>query len=67
MGRSGSLSTATARGVAVLVKPPLPTLTVPKNPQATDATFYVEALNDVTTGSRTTNGTTVDTNTATLL
>ena len=41
-------------------------LTSPKNPQATDVSFQVEATTDLTTGW-TTNGTTMDTNTATLL
>jgi hypothetical protein len=42
-------------------------LTVPKNAQATDVTFHVEVTSDVTTVSWTTNGTTVDLDTATLL
>jgi uncharacterized repeat protein (TIGR01451 family) len=41
-------------------------LTVPKNPQATDVSFYVEVTDDLT-AAWTTNGTTVDINTATLL
>ena len=42
-------------------------LTVPKNPDATDVSFYVEVTSDVTTPSWTTNGTTVDIDTSTLL
>jgi uncharacterized repeat protein (TIGR01451 family) len=41
-------------------------LTVPKNPQATDVSFQVEVTGDLM-GAWTTNGTTVDTDTATLL
>ena len=41
-------------------------LTVPKNPQATDVSFHVEVTSDLL-GAWTTNGTTVDVNTATLL
>jgi uncharacterized repeat protein (TIGR01451 family) len=41
-------------------------LTVPKNPQATDVSFHVEVTSDLT-GSWTKLGTTVDTNTPTLL
>ena len=42
-------------------------LTAPKNPSATDVTFSVEVTDDLTASSWTTNGTTVDVNTATLL
>jgi uncharacterized repeat protein (TIGR01451 family) len=42
-------------------------LTLPKNPSATDVTFSVEVTDDLTASSWTTNGTTVDVNTATLL
>jgi hypothetical protein len=38
-------------------------LTVPKNPDATDVSFYVEVTDDVTASSWTTNGTIVDLNT----
>ena len=41
-------------------------LTVPKNPQATDVSFYVEVTGNIMTGW-TTNGTTIDINTASLL
>ena len=41
-------------------------LTLPKNPQATDVSFYVEVTDDLT-AAWSTNGTTVDTNTPTLL
>ena len=41
-------------------------LTVPKNPQATDVSFYVEVTDDIM-AAWTTNGTTVDTNTPVLL
>ena len=41
-------------------------LTVPKNPQATDVSFYVEATGDLA-AAWSTNGTTIDVNTATLL
>lgn len=42
-------------------------LTSPKNPSATDVTFSVEVTDDLTASSWTTNGTTVDVNTTTLL
>jgi endonuclease G len=42
-------------------------LTLPKNPTATDVTFDVEVTDDLTASSWTTNGTTVDVNTPTLL
>ncbi len=42
-------------------------LTSPKNPAATDVTFYVEVTSDATANTWTTNGTTVDINTATEL
>ena len=42
-------------------------LTVPKNPDATDVTFHVEVTPDLTSAGWTTNGTTVDILTATLL
>jgi hypothetical protein len=42
-------------------------LIVPKNPQATDVSFYVEVTGNLPTPSWTTNGTTIDVNTATLL
>jgi uncharacterized repeat protein (TIGR01451 family) len=42
-------------------------LTAPKNPEATDVTFQVEVTDDLTTSAWTTSGTTVDTNTPTLL
>jgi hypothetical protein len=41
-------------------------LTVPKNPQATDVSFYVEIADHLTAGW-TTNGTTIDTDTTSLL
>ena len=42
-------------------------LTTPKNPQATDVDFRVEVADEVTAGSWTTNGTTLDIDTATQL
>jgi uncharacterized repeat protein (TIGR01451 family) len=42
-------------------------LTLSKNPNATDVTFYVEVTDDLTASSWTTTGTTVDVNTSTLL
>ena len=42
-------------------------LTVPRNPDATDISFCVEVTGDLTTPAWTTNGTTVDINTPTLL
>jgi hypothetical protein len=42
-------------------------LTSPKNPDATDVTFQVEVTDALTTSAWTTNGTTVDVNTPTLL
>ncbi len=42
-------------------------LTSPKNPQATDVSFWVEVTDDVTANTWTTNGTTVDINTSTQL
>ena len=41
-------------------------LSVPKSPEATDISFYVELTDDLT-ATWTTNGTTIDVNTATLL
>jgi len=41
-------------------------LTTPKNPEATDVSFHVEVTSDLATGW-TTNGTTLDTETSTLL
>jgi hypothetical protein len=42
-------------------------LTLPRNPSATDITFSVEVTDDMTAPSWTTNGTTVDVDTSTLL
>lgn len=42
-------------------------LTAPKNPDATDVSFYVEVTDNLTIPAWTTNGTTVDVNTAILL
>jgi len=42
-------------------------LTVPRNPDATDISYYVEITGNLTTPAWTTNGTTVDVNASTLL